>query len=178
MVNFEELVLRAQEGNKQDKEEIISAFQPLIFSLRKQSTYAAIADEVPSICYETILEAVQNYRGESFAKFPGYIKQQLIFALNNYLRKTKVITSHETANIADHNVTSLLWQDYTPDTINRLVLKGALRKLTSKQRKVVIGYFLLGMLDKVLAQKLSISIQSVHRLRRRAIANLRKLLGA
>lgn len=178
MANFETLIQGAQAGNKKDKEEIIKAFLPLVYSLTKSSRNASIREDVQSICYLAILEAVRAYRSATPGSFPGYVKKMLVYALSNAKRKQEKIVAREAVDISEYEESFSARQDYADVLVQNIVLSEALYKLPPLHRQIIKMYYVQEKSDQSIGNCLGISQQAAAKLRSKTLSILRRSMQA
>lgn len=174
MYNWKELVERAKNNDQKAMLEIITAFEPLITSLKNQKKNAIIADDVPSICYLEIIEEVKAYPYSDYSGFQGFIKRCLQSRLIKEWNKQQNIYSLESANVDDNELAEPVGDSFEDDLIENLGFKELIKDLPPAQKRVIILFFYYGYNCEEIAKLLKVSPQAVLMLKNKGMNNVKK----
>ncbi len=157
------------------RDSLIVSYRPLVFWLAKKfhvrpSSYQDLIQEGMI----ALIRAVDKFEPERHLKFTTYafyrIKGQMINFLQRSEKKAPVPVDDE----------FLMPEDpFVPDTFDFvLALSDELRRLPVKEGEIVQALLMEGREAKEVARERGIDISHVYRLKRSALAKLRKWLGA
>lgn len=118
-----------------------------------------------------------------FARFVNYMKKALLHKRMDYIRhieyvnkKEKLISQEEWVVLSRNDDAIRSFLLFKEKTIDKEKLKKALKKLTEKQTKVIVGYYYKKMPIKNIAEELNITQNAVKQLKLRAIESLKRYL--
>lgn len=177
-----DLLEKAKEGDVRSKEVLLDKVKPLI--IKQIQRYYNRKEEFEDLIQEgnlLVLECIEDYDEEKEVYFLGYIKAMLRFA---YLNKHK-IRIHQSLNTpvgedgAEEIMDLLEGQEKSQEQLiieeeESLEIRKILRKLTERQRKVIVLYYFKNMGIKDIAESLGISYRTVVNTKTRALEILRK----
>ena len=172
---FAILVPAAQNGGKRSMKTICEAFRPLVLSLINRSTYHAIRDDAKSIAYCEIVASVLVYHGCEYSHFAGYIKEKVLFALKNALRKEYSFLDREPA-VEEEQLEYFSGFDNIEDLLPILEEREAMKKLPAHYRRI-LEYRLYGYSVTEIAADMGVSHQAISKMIKNAINQLRLLIN-
>lgn len=168
-----ELVLAAQNDNKDAIMEIISIFRPLI----KKYSAKLLYDGAESDLIILIIKLVKSFRISN--KDNNIYDRDIIAYINasvkhEYIRLSKKFSKIVKMEIELNEDIYLIETDYNIENI--LLINELLDKLSSMQRTILIELFLIGRTQTDLAKKLNISRQAVNKNKFKALNKLKSYL--
>lgn len=174
------LITSAQEGDKNSLTELCQMFEPLfIKEMKREIFYSALGfDEGISLARLKFIELVLSYNGADFIHFAGYVRCRIHYALYDEVRRIWDRHNNE-APLADNgDDENTLTESATIDNpIEReelsILLNGALKKLTERQRTAVKGIYFEDRSNKELAAELKITPAMVTKHHQQALKNLK-----
>ena len=172
---FAILVPAAQNGGKRSMKTICEVFRPLVLSLINRSTYHAIRDDAKSIAYCEIVASVLVYHGCEYSHFAGYIKEKVLFALKNALRKEYSFLDREPA-VEEDILACAASSDSIEEVLPFLEEREALNKLPANYRHILEYHYLGGYSIPEIAADMGISHQAVYKMKTNALNQLRLLI--
>lgn len=181
---WDELIKLAKEGNKESTKDIINRLQPLIISsIRKYYNNGKEYEDLIQEGNLMILESIKSYNPNKGVPFLGYIKLNLKFLyLNKHKRKIH-LSLNETIGDGEQEIIDILISDSKQaldiilENEMNFKLKEALEKLTERQRKIIILYYVKNISMEEISTNLDISYRTVVNTKTRALKNLRKWLN-
>ena len=173
--DFAILVPAAQNGGKRSMKTICEAFRPLVLSQINKSDYYAIRDDARSIADCEIVYSVHIYEGDTYTHFAGYIKERVVYALKNALRKECRNVKREPA-MEEEKLEYFSSNDNIEDLLPLLEEREAMKKLPAHYRRV-LEYRLYGYSVTEIADYKGISHQAVSKMIKNAINQLRLLIN-
>ena len=178
---IEDLLVRAKSGDVNAKELLLKKVRGLIINqVKKYNPVGIDYEDLIQDGYIVTLEAIENYDQNRGVYFLGYLKAMLRFY---YLEKGREKT-YTSLNIVvgDDNNFELI--DFLEDDFNLEdfivekeevdTLKEALNSLTSRQRKVVVLYYLKNYSIGEVASELGVSYRTVVNTKVTAVNKLKK----
>lgn len=182
---WNELLKRAKQGEKDIKEEILNRLRPLI--IKSIQSYYNRREDFQELIQEgnlCILECIESFDVDKKVYFLGYVKVQLRYL---YLNKHK-IREHSSLNISvgeekkEELINTLASDDETgPEDMIRLdthhKLSKALEKLTKRQKQIVLAFYLERKSITQISKELGVSYRTIVNTKTRAIEKLREDLG-
>ena len=172
--DFAILVPAAQNGGKRSMKTICEAFRPLVLSQINKSDYYAIRDDARSIADCEIVYSVHIYEGDTYTHFAGYIKERVVYALKNALRKECRNVKREPV-MEEEKLEYFSSNDNIEDLLPLLEEREAMKKLPAHYRRV-LEYRLCGYSVTEIADYKGISHQAVSKMIKNAINQLRLLI--
>lgn len=178
---FEDLVIRAKNGDVDAKEVIVEKLTPLIIkSIRRYYNNLSEFEELVQEGRLEVLLCIENYDVNHQTYFIGYTQAMLRFL---YLNKHKIKrTTSLNINIGEDEDGELI--DLIPDDfdIEDLIIKeevrnelySALDKLTKRQKEVVYYFYFRKMPIQDMADLLGISYRTVVNIKVQSLEKLRK----
>ncbi|SDP67990.1 RNA polymerase sigma factor [Selenomonas ruminantium] len=116
-----ELIRRAQKGDKKAVCQLLAAYEGLIQNMRRRYQYtptgAMIADDAPGILGLAFLEAVRDYKTEGQAHFAAFLQRRLHAAIYQAFRETcryQQRTAHPEAAASEDGSD---WYDVIPSAL-------------------------------------------------------------
>lgn len=164
----------SQNGDENARELIIVAYRPLVFWIARRfrvrpSSYQDLIQEGML----ALIRAVDKFEPERHLKFTTYgfyrIKGQMVNFLQRSELKAPIPVDEE----------RLMPEDpFLPDTFETiLALEKEMQRLPAKEGEIVQALLVEGREAKEVARQRGIDISHVYRLKRSAVAKLRKWLG-
>jgi RNA polymerase sigma factor, sigma-70 family len=167
------LAQSARDGNKDAKEKIIWRFIPLIKKYSRKLNY----DGAESDLIIALLEIINNFpfykKSNNEKEFIAYITVSI---KNEYIKLSKKyckILNFEVELKEDIYKDPLM--DIDPE--NMVLLNMLLEELPENQQKILKELFINGFSENDLAEKLRVTHQAVNKTKRKAINNLKRLIG-
>lgn len=173
--DFAILVPAAQNGGKRSLDTICEAFRPLVLSQINKSSYHAIREDAESIAYCEIIEGVYQYNGDTYSHFAGYIKNKVIWALRNALRK-ECITNTREPLVGEETLDSISSEDNMEELVTLLSENEALRKLPAAYHHLLADLYFADLSIAEIAAKMGVSHQYVYKMKKNALNQLRLLI--
>lgn len=183
---WEKLLKRAKQGQKDTKEEILNRLRPLIISsikryYNRREDYEELIQE-GDLC---ILECIESFNTDKKVYFLGYVKLQLRYL---YLNKHKE-KEHFSLNImvgdekGEEFINTIPSDDITgPEDMIKLEthdkLKKALKRLTARQRQVVLSFYGHKKSITAISKDLGVSYRTIVNTKTKAIEKLKYHLEA
>ena len=183
---WNELLKRAKQGEKDIKEEILNRLRPLIISsiksyYNRREHYEELIQE-GDLC---ILECIESFNDEKKVYFLGYVKLQLRYL---YLDKNKE-RHHSSLNIMvgdqkseEYINTIASDQENGPEDMIQIEtykeLQNSLNYLTARQREVVLLFYIKRKSIGSIANQLGVSYRTIVNTKTRALEKLREQLKA
>lgn len=172
----EELWQRIKFGDEKAREEVIISYRPMVFWLAKK--FHVPSDSYQDLIQEgmvALIEAVDRYDAKRGAKFITYAYYRIKGRMVNFLERSEA-KAPKPIDIDDRlyesNIASYDDEGWLID------LEAAIRSLSEREAEIVRAIDLNGLSVKEVARKKGVDISYIYRLRRRAIAKLKKVLGA
>ncbi|MFN8531966.1 MAG: sigma-70 family RNA polymerase sigma factor [Dehalococcoidia bacterium] len=158
----------SQAGDRAARDQLVERFQPLIRSLcRGRPEYEDHYQE--AVCQ--FLELVREYQPASQVYFGYYVKVKLAWRLKNYRRLCRRLTRPEAPLPEPDRIVAA-----APDLAERVDLRNALMRLSSRQRDVVIRAYWQDQDSEPIARDLGVSPRAIRALRLRAERRLAEIL--
>ena len=175
------LVPQVQKGDHRAIEEVYEAFKPLIAHLLWQKGVREIlGEDAENTAWLFFWEAVMRYQDEDYATLPGLLKFKVRFAL---LHAMQQMLKKQLLLILDGTDASgrYLWEPAVCDVrleavLGDVALHHAMRKLSAKQREIVLQTVLGDLSLKEYSEQTGICYSAAYKLQRRALAILKKYL--
>ena len=171
-----ELWKKIRSGDEKAREEVIISYRPMVFWLA--SKLYVSPDSHQDLIQEgmvALIEAVDRYDFERGAKFITYAYYRVKGHMINFLERSEAKAPEPV------DLDSYVYQRETISIDEReewlIDLERAIESLTAKESEVIKAIDLGGLSAKEVARKKGVDISYIYRLRRRAIAKLRKILG-
>lgn len=178
---FDELLMKALQGDKKAIEEIINRLQPLIISSIKR--YYNNTKEYEDLIQDgniMIIQSLKDYDESKGAHFLGYIKSNLKFLyLNKHRTKTFVSLNEPVGYDKEEEIIDLLVSedkevlDLIIDNERNVRLIKAIDNLTSRQKEVIIYYYVKEFSIDKIAELLGVSYRTIVNTKTRALDNLK-----
>lgn len=172
MENLYSLVQGSKDGNKEAKEEFIGRFMPLIKKYTRKLQY----DGAESDLIIALLEIINNFPLHKINN-----ERELIAYISASMKNEYIKLSKKLCKILNFEV-ELKEDIYKNKAINFdfeniVLLNIMLKKLPQKQQNILKELFINGYSENDLAVKLKITHQAVNKTKRKAINNMRRLIG-
>lgn len=173
----------SQKGDIEAKEKLLMNLKPLILSsIRKYYNRVELYDDLIQEGYEVILLAIDDYDQEKGVYFLGYAKTLLKY---HYLDKYKEKQYSSINKVVDEKGREII--DLIPgdegDLLESLIdreyareLSESLNCLTSRQRQIVLEFYVNRLSISKIADKLDISYRTVVNTKTRALNKLKKAM--
>lgn len=173
--DFAVLVPAAQNGGKHSMETICEAFRPLVLSQINKSNFDVIREDAESIAYCEIVNSVRIYNGATYSHFAGFIKERVVFALRNALRKECLTISREPVMEAE-TLESFSCGDNTEELLPFLAEREAMKKLPAAYRRILEYHYLAGYSIPEIAADMGFSHQAVYKMKKKALDMLKEII--
>ena len=173
--DFAVLVPAAQNGGKHSLETICEAFRPLVLSQINKSYYDIIREDAESIAYCEIVRCVQEYKGDTYTYFAGYVKKMVVYALENAKRKELHVDFHEPAT-EEETLELFASEESEEKLVELLTQRAALKKLPAHYHRILGYYYWGGLSITEIADMMGISHQAVSKMKKNALKQLRELV--
>lgn len=180
------LVQRAQAGDEAAFAEVCRRFGGLVKKLAFQPHIRAVADEAQAEGWLALVQAVKTYDAASGVPVAGYIESRVKYAVWNLFKRERRRWQGEQpleaeSDEAGGNLLARLDSgcDVAAEVENRLMAAEAWRELAClpvRQREVIMMTVLADGRLADAAARLGVTVQAVHALRRRGLAQLRARL--
>ena len=175
------LVPQAQKGDHRAINVVYEAFKPLIAHLLWQKGVRQIlGEDAENTAWLCFWEAVMRYQDEDYANLPGLLKVNVRYALTDAMEcmqkyHSKLIWDAKAAS-GRHFYEPGAY-DLRLEAVQRVVtLQQAMRKLSTKQREIVLQTVLGDLSLKEYSKQAEISYTAAFTLRKRALRILKKYL--
>ncbi len=177
------LLIRAKEGDRNSKEEIVNRLQGLI--IKSIQRYYNKMDEYEDLIQEgnlVILEAIDDYDSSRGVYFLGYVKSLLKYAyLNKYKIRHHISLNTKLADKDCELIDLLESDDVVPlEKIIKFeehtIIYDALSILTDRQRQIVVLFYMEELSIGDIAKRLNISYRTVINTKVRALEKMRKYI--
>ncbi len=177
-----DLWLRCSRGDEEAREELILAYRPMVYWLAKKlkvpySTYPDLIQEG----MVSLISAVDRFdveRNNCFSTFAYYkIKGGMINFIQRVEAKAPIPVDDETVIMHEGPQTVRL-SEHADKAEWTLDLEGAMNSLSQREAEIVRALVIEGRIAKEVAEEEDLDISHIYRIRRKAIAKLRKWLKA
>ena len=177
-----DLWLRCSRGDEEAREELILAYRPMVYWLAKKlkvpySTYPDLIQEG----MVSLISAVDRFdveRNNCFSTFAYYkIKGGMINFIQRVEAKAPIPVDDETVIMHEGPQTVRL-SEHADKAEWTLDLEGAMNSLSQREADIVRALVIEGRMAKEVAEEEDLDISHIYRIRRKAIAKLRKWLKA
>ena len=177
-----DLWLRCSRGDEEAREELILAYRPMVYWLAKKlkvpySTYPDLIQEG----MVSLISAVDRFdveRNNCFSTFAYYkIKGGMINFIQRVEAKAPIPVDDETVIMHEGPQTVRL-SEHADKAEWTLDLEGAMNSLSQREADIVRALVVEGRMAKEVAEEEDLDISHIYRIRRKAIAKLRKWLRA
>ena len=177
-----DLWLRCSRGDEEAREELILAYRPMVYWLAKKlkvpySTYPDLIQEG----MVSLISAVDRFdveRNNCFSTFAYYkIKGGMINFIQRVEAKAPIPVDDETVIMHEGPQTVRL-SEHADKAEWTLDLEGAMNSLSQREAEIVRALVIEGRMAKEVAEEEDLDISHIYRIRRKAIAKLRKWLKA
>ena len=177
-----DLWLRCSNGDEEAREELILAYRPMVYWLAKKlkvhyGTYPDLIQEG----MVSLINAVDRFdveRNNCFSTYAYYkIKGGMINFIQRVEAKAPVPVDDETVFINEAPLAGSL-SEHADRTEWTLDLEQAMNSLSQREADIVKALVIEGRAAKEVAEEADLDISHIYRIRRKAIAKLRKWLKA
>ena len=174
------LVPQVQKGDHRAIEEVYEAFKPLIAHLLWQKGVREIlGEDAENTAWLFFWEAVMRYQDEDYANLPGLLKVQVGNALKRHIDRVKPWHDCLSLDDTDADGRHLVEPGAIDTRFDALhydaALRQGMRKLSPKQREIVLQTVLGDLSLKEYSKQAEISYTCAFRLRKRALAVLKSV---
>lgn len=188
-MSIEDLVYRAQQGDGEAFAEICRQFDNLAKKYAYQQHIRSIYSDALAEARLAIVEAVSTYDKSAGICFAAFAKNKVYYRLWNMFkrerRRWQAEINRDSTNeqqyfreITDQvDVEEDIIYGIMSQKIIRPTLYKALDALPVKQRQVLLRTAVAGQKLREISQAMGISVQAVHRLKYRALTNMRKIIA-
>ena len=179
-VQLSVLVPQVKKGDHRAINMVYEAFKPLIKSVLKHlDAYAALGEDAENTAWLFFWEAVMRYQDEDYANLPGLLKVQVASALARHIKRMKRWHACLSLDDTDANCRHLGEPGAIDSRFDAIhydaALRQGMRKLSSKQREIVLQTVLGDLSLKEYSKQAKISYTCAFRLRKRALAVLKSV---
>lgn len=163
------------EGDEEARDELIVSYRPLVFWMARRftvrpSSYQDLIQEG----MVALIRAVDRFEPERHLKFTTYAFHRIRGQMINFLQRSE---SRAPVPVDDEFLAA--GDPFTPDSLDTLLtVLDELKRLPSKEGAVAQALLIDGKDAKEVALERGIDISHVYRLKRNALAKLRRWLGA
>ncbi len=178
MDGLNQMVKKAQEGNKKSTIELIEKFSPLIRKYGRKLNYDDAEADIIIFLIETIkkIPIFNNINLNKEECIVGYINTSIKNRYISLSKKYISIVSQETK--LDINIfLDYTLQDEQESIDNHIFITFLLDKLPHYQKQIIENIFIDNIPETDLSKRLHTSRQSVNRAKNRALSNLKKYAG-
>ena len=177
-----DLWLRCSNGDEEAREELILAYRPMVYWLAKKlkvhyGTYPDLIQEG----MVSLINAVDRFdveRNNCFSTYAYYkIKGGMINFIQRVEAKAPIPVDDETVFINEAPLAGSL-SEHADRTEWTLDLEQAMNSLSQREADIVKALVIEGRAAKEVAEEADLDISHIYRIRRKAIAKLRKWLKA
>ena len=178
--NLKNLILLAQNGDKEALANLCAAFEPLFRKeMRRDIFYKGLGfDEGLSLARLKFIELVLTYNGADYEHFAGYVRCRIHFALYDEVKKAWAEENKKAPLPQSDEAKSA---EFADNIIEReelnILLKLALQKLTAKQRQAIEALYIDGFSNKETAKLLNCTPAMVTKHHKQALKSLRGKLA-
>ena len=164
----------SNEGDEDARDELIVSYRPLVFWLAKKftvrpSSYQDLVQEGMM----ALIRAVDRFEPERGLRFTTYAFHRIRGQMINYLQR-----SESRAPIPVEDELLAVDDGFSPDAFDTvLAVLEEMKRLPAREEEVLKAMLIEGMEARDVARERGIDVSHVYRLRRSAIAKLRKCLG-
>ncbi|MGM9569382.1 MAG: RNA polymerase sigma factor [Phascolarctobacterium sp.] len=175
------LVPQVKKGDHLAIEVVYEAFKPLIKGLLKHlDAYTTLGEDAENTAWLFFWEAVMRYKDEDFASLPGLLKVQVDNALKRHIDRMKRWHACLSLDDTDADGRHLVEPGTIDPRLDALhydaALRQGMRKLSPKQREIVLQTVLGDLSLKEYSMQAEISYTAAFTLRKRALRILKKYL--
>jgi len=162
------------EGDEDAREKLIVAYRPLVFWLAKRfhvrpSSYQDLIQEGML----ALIRAVDKFEPDRHLKFTTYAFYRIRGQMVNFLQRSEM-----KAPIPVEDEYLMPEDSFTPDAFETLIaVSEEMEHLPAREVEILTALLVEGRNAKEVAKKRGIDVSHVYRLRRNAVAKLRKWLG-
>ena len=179
-VQLSVLVPQVKKGDHRAINMVYEAFIPLIEHLIKQKGVREIlGEDAENTAWLFFWEAIMRYQDEDYANLPGLLKVQVASALARHIKRMKRWHACLSLDDTDANCRHLGEPGAIDSRFDAIhydaALRQGMRKLSSKQREIVLQTVLGDMSLKEYSKQAKISYTCAFRLRKRALAVLKSV---
>ena len=180
-VQLSVLVPQVKKGDHRAINMVYEAFKPLIKSVLKHlDAYAALGEDAENTAWLFFWEAIMRYQDEDYANLPGLLKVQVASALARHIKRMKRWHACLSLDDTDANCRHLGEPGAIDSRFDAIhydaALRQGMRKLSSKQREIVLQTVLGDLSLKEYSEQTGICYSASYQLQRRALAILKKYL--
>ncbi|MGL4607775.1 MAG: sigma-70 family RNA polymerase sigma factor [Eubacteriaceae bacterium] len=179
------LVRGAKEKREDCQLQLIEGFRPLILAMIKRYVYDYHSHEdYLNQGALILLKSVNSFQEDFGVPFPGYLKKELFYYFVNFAKKNKNLESLD-APLCDGESTLLdAIKDANANTEENYLhfeemnaLFRYLPRLRERQQWIIEEHYFKGRKIKDISQSIGVSANSLVKLHRRAISDLRNYFG-
>lgn len=158
---------------------LLVKYKNMLYKAARQRYLKPIYEDALSEACISFLQAVKNYDTSTGVPFHSYAKIKVYSDLRTFFNREKTYWQHQqTAEFSADSTASLRLADHdyqkylSQETTDTLETNTAI--LTPKQKTVIYYLYHLGLSQREIALKLHLSHQTISRLHKKALQNLRK----
>ena len=179
-VQLSVLVPQVKKGDHRAINMVYEAFKPLIKSVLKHlDAYAALGEDAENTAWLFFWEAIMRYQDEDYVNLPGLLKVQVDKALKRHMARMSHWHACLSLDDKDANGRHLAEPGAIDTRFDALhydaALRQGMRKLSPKQREIVLQTVLGDLSLKEYSKQAQISYTCAFRLRKRALAVLKSV---
>lgn len=177
-----ELWIRCSRGDEDAREELILAYRPMVYWLAKKlkvpySTYPDLIQEG----MVSLIGAVDRFDPERNNRFSTYAYYKIKGGMINFIQrveaKAPLPVDDETVCLSE-SFLAVSVMEQAEQREWTLDLEEAMNSLTRREADIVRALVIDGRAAKELAEEADLDVSHIYRIRRKAIAKLRKWLKA
>lgn len=188
-MELNQLVLKAQGGDRAAFEEVCQRFEGLVKRHIFKPHLRALGDEAVSEAWLAVAAAVKSYDSAAGVHFAGYVESRVKFALWNLFKRERRRWQQELPMTEgeDEDGKSCFRLDMVASPADvelevemfelRQMLRAAVARLPERQRQALLLTLCGDNRLRQAAFELKVTAQAVHNLRRRALTRLKKELS-
>lgn len=176
------LVLAAQAHDQAAIDTLCEAFRPLIMKEAHVSyVQNKLGEDAENTAWEIFLEFIMGYDDHAFGMLPGLVKSHLHYALIHRVYRQKSVLAQLFLDETDEEGNKIFNPPCYDVQTERLELLSELNyvlRILSKKQREIIRATVLGNMDlKAYSQKINLDYSAAFKLRKRALANLKRALA-
>ncbi len=180
---FDKLYEKANQGDKEALEEIVTRLQPLLVaSIRRYYNMSQVYEDLMQMGNLRIIEAIGDYDPGRGVHFLGYVKTVLRYMYLDMHKGKRTDSLNEVGPDGETEVIDTLEsetkgpEDMILDQEMRKEVQEALASLTERQRQVVSLYYLENLSIKDISKRLGITYRTIVNTKTAALEKMRKSL--
>ncbi len=180
---IEELLKESKKGDMKSKEKLLLKLNPLIISsIRRYYNRTELYDDLIQEGYEVVLKCLEDYDPSKGTKFLGYVKTMLKYKYLDKHKEKYCLSLNEPVGDGKEEILDLLEGDEKEPIENIIsseenkLLLGGLKKLTERQREVIVHYYIESKTIKEISEILGVSYRTVVNTKTNSLKKLKKIM--